>query len=161
MKINIFLQSEMLDDIELVEVAANSTPKDVVAACISRLPSHANEKEFLLFVEDEDDAEHIDNLTTIPDGLRVHLHRMKGIDVQVRYAGRDVRRSFRPSTTIGRIKIWATAELGISGPDAAELMLQIAGTDVRPDLDTHVGALVKSPDHAIAFDLVPAPRVNG
>jgi hypothetical protein len=59
----------------------------------------------------------------------VHLHRLKVIDVIVRYAGRDVRRAFRPSATVDRIKHWSTRELGIAPSDASELMLQVSGTD--------------------------------
>jgi hypothetical protein len=51
--------------------------------------------------------------------------------------------------------------LGISPPDAAELMIQVTGTDKRPDPDTNVGALAKVPAKALSFDLVPSPRVNG
>jgi hypothetical protein len=40
-------------------------------------------------------------------------------------------------------------------------MLQVSGTDVRPDPDVHLGSLVKAPHHSVGFDLVPAPRVNG
>ena len=90
-----------------------------------------------------------------------HLHRLKSIDVIVRYAGRDVRRAFRPSATVGRVKKWATRELSVEPSDAAELMLQISGTDNRPDADIHIGTLVKAPKHSLEFDLVPSPRVNG
>lgn len=161
MSIHIFLQSEALADIEVVELPVSAGVKELRAACVSLLPLETDEKEFFLYVEDEDDEEHADKLKKIPEGLRVHLHRLKGIDVQVRYAGRDVRRTFRPSATIARIKNWATQELGVAPPDAAELMLQICGTDTRPDSDIHIGSLVHSPSRSIAFDLVPSPRVNG
>ena len=69
--------------------------------------------------------------------------------------------AFRPSATVARVKKWATHDLGISVSDAAELMLQVTGTDNRPDADTHIGTLVKGPGKALSFDLVPSPRVNG
>jgi len=61
----------------------------------------------------------------------------------------------------GRIKKWVAHELGISPSDAAELMLQVTGTDKRPDPDTNIGALAKAPAKALSFDLVPSPCING
>lgn len=161
MTIQIFLQSELLRDIEVIELPGNASAKDLREACLAKLPNGMNSKEFHLFVENDDDDQPVEKLKGIPEGLRVHLHRLKGIDVLVRYAGRDVRRSFRPSATVGRVKNWATHELGIAASDAAELMLQISGTETRPDADIHIGSLVQAPVRTLSFDLVPSPRVNG
>lgn len=161
MKIQVFVQSEVLQDIEVLELPGDAGSKELRSACFALLPAGTDQKEFHLYVEDDDNEEHVETLKKIPDGLRVHLHRLKGIDVQVRYAGRDVRRTFRPSATIARVKRWSTRELGIAPSDAAELMLQISGTETRPDTDVHIGSLVKAPARSISFDLVPSPRVNG
>lgn len=161
MTIQIFLQSELLADIEVIELALNASENELREACLAKLPVGHEGEEFHLFIEDEDDDRPFEKLQGIPEGLRVHLHRQKGIDVIVRYAGRDVRRSFRPSSTVGRIKHWATQELGIAASDAAELMLQVSGTDSRPDSDTHIGTLVQAPAKSLSFDLVPSPRING
>lgn len=160
MKINVFLQSELLNDIEVIEIESDSGHTALRAACLAMFNLGPDENVFL-FVEDEDDEHAFEKIKHIDDGLRVQLHRLKSIDVIVRYAGKDARRSFRPSTTVGRTKKWATQELGIAPSDAAELMLQIKGTDSRPDADIHIGTLVKSPQHTLEFDLVPSPRVNG
>jgi hypothetical protein len=161
MKTMIFAQSELLDEVKALEVGAGIGPKALREALISLLPKSVDAKVIQFYLEDSDDEHAFDQLKEIPHGLRVHLHRLKGIDVTVRYAGRDVRRTFRPSATIQRVKRWAAQEFGISASDAAELMLQVAGTDKRPDVDTHIGALVKFPDKATCFDLVPSTRVNG
>jgi hypothetical protein len=161
MNVQVFLQSELLRDIEVLELPRDTSPKGLRDACIAKLPQELDAKEFHLFVEDDDDEQPAEKLKQIPEGLRVHLHRLKGIDVTVRYGGRDVRRTFRPSATVGRIKRWSTHELGIAPSDAAELMLQISGTENRPDADTHVGSLVQLPARSISFDLVPSPRING
>ncbi len=160
MKVKVFLQSELLSDIEVVEVESGGGHAALRAACLEKVNLQPNEKIFL-FMEDEDDEHALEKLEQVDENLRVHLHRLKSIDVIVRYAGKDVRRSFRPSTTVGRVKKWATHELRIAPSDAAELMLQIKGTDSRPDPDIHIGTLVKSPGHILEFDLVPSPRVNG
>lgn len=160
MKVQVFLQSELLGDIAVVEVESIGGHAALRAACLEKLDRQPDEEVFI-FVEDDDDERALEKLDEIAEGLCVQLHRLKSIDVIVRYAGRDVRRSFRPSATVGRVKKWATHEMGVAPSDAAELMLQISGTDRRPDTDTHIGTLVKAPTRTIEFDLVPSPRVNG
>jgi hypothetical protein len=161
MKITVFVQSELLPEVQAVEVDHDTTAHALRAALLSLLPQQPEIQTLALYVEDSDDELALEKLTEIPDGLRVQLHRLKGIDVTVRYAGRDVRRTFRPSATLMRVKRWATREFGITPSDAAELMLQVSGTDQRPDPDTHIGSLVKSPQKSLCLDLVPSTRVNG
>ena len=161
MNIRVFLQSELLSDIEVIELPQCASTMDLRNICAKRLPSDVDTTGVYFFVENEDDDEAVDSLASVPNGLRVHAHRLKKIKVQVRYAGHVVNRVFRPSASIGRIKKWATRELGISPSDAAELMLQISGSDIRPDKDVHVGSLVCAPKNSIVFDLVPSPRING
>jgi len=161
MKIKVFVQSEALDDINVLEIEDSLNHKALQEACKAILPTVTNKEEFHLTLEDDDDENSLEKLKQIPEGVALHLHRLKNINVEVRYAGRDVNRTFRPSATIGRIKKWAAKELGIAPSDAAELMLQISGTNDRPDNDIHLGALVKAPAKSICFDLVPSPRVNG
>lgn len=157
----VFLQSEVLNDVEVLDLKSGATKHDLRKACLVRLAPQYQGEAFMLFVEDDDDEDAVDKLDVITDGLRVHLHRLKAITVTVRYAGREERRTFRPNATIARVKRWAAHAFNISASDAAELMLQIAGTDTRPDPDVHLGSLVKAPRDSVCFDLVPAPRVNG
>lgn len=161
MKVMIFAQSELLSDVRTVEVEHDVGSAGLREALLAVLPQTPDRNSLLWYIEDSDDEHAIENMTEIPHGLRVHLHRLKGIDVVVRYAGRDVRRTFRPSATIRRVKRWATQEFGIAPSDATELMLQISGTDQRPDPDTHIGSLVKFPNKSLCLDLVPSTRVNG
>ena len=160
MKVNTFLQSELIADVLVIEVDAATGHEALHELCLLKAGAPRNE-QFVLSIEDDDDELAVSKLGAIPEGLRLHLHRLKGIDVAVKYSGRDVRRTFRPSATIARIKRWAAQELNIAPSDALELMMQIHGTELRPDGDVHVGSLVKHPAHHIAFDLVPSPRVNG
>lgn len=160
MKVNTFLQSELIADVLVIEIEATAGNQALRELCL-RKAGAPRDVQFLLSIEDDDDELAFDKLGVIPDGLRLHLHRLKGIDVAVKYSGRDVRRTFRPGATIARVKRWATQELTIAPSDALELMMQIHGTEKRPDGDVHLGSLVKHPAHHIAFDLVPSPRVNG
>jgi hypothetical protein len=161
MKVMIFAQSELLSNVQAVEVDHAVGASGLREKVLALLPQSPEVQALQLYLEDSDDEHAIEKLTEIPHGLRVHLHRLKGIDVTVRYAGHDVRRTFQPSATILRVKRWAAHEFGIPASDAAELMLQISGTERRPDPDTHIGALVKVPRKALCLDLVPSTRVNG
>lgn len=160
MQVQIFLQSEVLRDVEVIEIDDGVTHDVLHRVCLSKLKAVPAE-ELILFIEDNDEERPFETLERIPEGLRVHLHRLKAIEVIVRYAGRDVRRPFRPSATVGRVKNWSTHELSIVPSDASELMLQVAGTDNRPDPDVHIGTLLTFPQHRLTFDLVPSPRING
>jgi hypothetical protein len=94
-------------------------------------------------------------------GVRVHLHRCKHIEVEVRFGAEVLRHPFRPATTVVRVRLWAGHKLGMRPGDIAEHVLQLAGTEVQPDVDTHIGALTKCPKCSVSFDLVPAHRING
>jgi hypothetical protein len=118
--------------------------------------------QWLLFTEDADDP--------LPEGVKaaaengalfLHQSRCRRVAVVVRYAGRTVQDSFGPGTTLAKIKRWAEKKLGIEAADAAELALQIAGTQDRPDEATHVGSLVVPTACAVTFDLLPTDRING
>jgi hypothetical protein len=161
MKVTVFAQSELLNDVHVLELDQNAGASGLRESLLSILPKGKETEELRFYVEDSDDERDFENLNVIPDGLRIHLHRLKSIDVTVRYAGRDVQRTFRPSATVRRVKHWAVRALNISSSDAAELMLQVSGTDTRPDPDTHIGTLVRFPTKALCFDLVPSTRVNG
>jgi len=158
MALRIFLQSGFLDGVEVIEIEEHAGHAVLHAAILERL---GNRTEEIFVTIEDDDAEHaLRDLEKLVDGLSVHAHHRKEIGVIVRYAGRHIHRVFRPSATVSRVKAWALTELCVSESDGAELMLQIAGTDVRPDVDVHVGALAKH-HHEVTFDLVPSPRING
>jgi hypothetical protein len=160
-KVCVFLQSEFLPDVRALEIENATNVAKLRDRLMEVIPAGIDPPTVGFYLEDSDDELILEELAEIPDGLRVHLHRLRGIDVAVRYAGRQVQRTFRPSATIRRVKHWAVREFKISHSDAAELMLQIAGTDQRPDADTHIGALVIYPQKSLCLDLVPSARVNG
>ena len=81
--------------------------------------------------------------------------------VKVTYSGRVVQQVFGPGRTVGAVKIWAAKEFGIPREDAAELVLQLTGTQDQPDVDVHIGTLAACPACAVAFDLVPNQRIQG
>lgn len=113
-----------------------------------------------LFLEDEDEPLSPDRRIDAP-AIFVHHSRCKRIEVTVRYAGRTFEHKFGPGTTLKTIKRRAEKKLDIDSADAAELSLQIAGTNNRPDEATHVGSVADPSACSVIFDLVPSDRING
>jgi len=163
MKSKIYLQSEFLSDMILVEVDENANHETVRAACLAALPAEGRGGEILLFEEDVEGGpvQHGMGEFRKEHGVRLHAHRCLQVEVTVQFNGRVAKRKFAPSATIGRIKAWAGKDFGMSPEDIAEHVLQIAGTTIQPDPDQHVGVFAKHPQCAVTFDLVPAHRING
>lgn len=162
-KINVFLQGEEIKDVLRLEFEPQHTAADVRRACASRLGIPVDEG-MAVFLEDGE--ERVDESATVESlagkhGVRLHLHRCHRIAVKVTYSARTVENAFGPGTSIGAVKRWAAGKFGISKDDAAELLLQIAGTHEQPDVDVHIGTLAACPACALAFDLVPNPRIQG
>lgn len=161
-KINVFLQGEGIKDVVRLQLEPQSTAIDVKRACASH--GFQVNGEAAVFAEEQDEPL-ADGVTvgsfTGKHGARLHVHRCRRVGVKVMYSGRVVERSFGPGRTVGAVKKWAAQELGIGKEDAAELILQLAGTHEQPDVDVHIGALARCPACALAFDLVPNPRIQG
>lgn len=161
-KINVFLQGEGIKDVIRLQVEPQNTALDVRRACAS----HGKQEncDDAVFLEDQDeplsDGVMVDSLAG-KHGVRLHIHRCRRISVKVTYSGQVLEQVFGPGRTVGAVKKSAAKELRIPKEDAAELILQIAGTHEQPDVDVHIGTLVASPACAVAFDLVPNPRIQG
>jgi hypothetical protein len=94
--------------------------------------------------------------------LRLHLSHCHHVDVSARFNGEIVTRHFPPGATIARVHHWAARRAFDMTPrDAAEHVLQIQGSTVRPDRDVHIGTLTGGNACCVAFDLVPRKRVEG
>jgi hypothetical protein len=170
MTTRVFLQSPLLPDMVVFTIDASATAADLKEKCLAQLPEAARSASLDVSDEFEADAEReADEVeaggedqshSAEPKSRRVHIGRCKRVKVSVRYAGRTVEREFRPAATIKRVTAWAIRKLHISPGDAHELVLQVAGSDVQPSSDKHVGLFVD--DHCRAvFDLVRGYTVNG
>lgn len=113
-----------------------------------------------LFLEDEEEPLSPDRRIDAP-AIFVHHSCCKRVEVIVRYAGRTFEHKFGPGTTLKTIKRRVEKKLDIDAADAAELSLQIAGTNDRPDEATHVGSVTDQATCSVVFDLVPSDRING
>jgi len=160
--IDIFYQGEGLREIEHIEVGPEQTLSSVKALILEK---HGLQGDVLIFLEDSDEP--LDEAVAVrqqagPTGLKVHLHRCRHIEVDVRFNNETARHRFGPGATIARVKRWAAEhKFGMTPEEASEHVLQILGTQDRPSPGTHLGALTKCPDCRLVFDLVPDQRVNG
>ncbi|MHB1926163.1 MAG: hypothetical protein ACYCRD_02720 [Leptospirillum sp.] len=162
-KVDVFLQGEGIKDIVRLQLEPHNTALDVKRACVS-FRGVQLDGEFAVFMEDQDeplnDSMTLDLLVG-KHGVHMHAHRCRRVVVKVTYSGRTVEHTFGPGTTVGSVKRWAASDLGISKEDAAELILQIAGSHEQPDVDVHIGSLTFCPACSIIFDLVPNARIQG
>jgi len=161
----VYIQSEHLPDIKLIEINEEATIEELTNFAISVLPAEIDSNQLTLSVEGDDDslcdkASHVKHLKH-EHGIRIHLHRCKHINVQVSFNGNTVQRESNPAMTVGKIRQWAGHALGMQSADVAEHVLQISGSNEQPDIDVHIGALTQFPGCSVMFDLVPAHRING
>lgn len=90
----VYIQSEFFSDIKLVEINDEATIAELKHAVLALLPAGTDVSDLTLSVEDEDDdpnrhATHVKHLKK-EHGVRVHLHRCKQIEVQVRFCAEVV-----------------------------------------------------------------------
>jgi hypothetical protein len=162
--IEILLQGEGVPDIQVVRLGHDKTVADLLAAAAAHR-KEVLEGDFLVFVED--DEEPLAPGAALPEGAhgqpaRLHVHRCRQVEVAVTFNGVTKEHRFGPGTTVATVKKWAAIKaFGMTPADAAEHVLQLAGTTDRPEPDTHIGALVRCPHCLLRFDLVPHKRVEG
>src|SRR5665213_2232928 len=107
MSIRIYIQSDLVFDVQVVEVPMHSGHEDVKKACLAILPPEARGFE-LFFFEEDAESEFACTAAELqkPHGAHLHVHRCKHCHVSVRYNGKEVEHQFRPSATIQRVHDW-------------------------------------------------------
>lgn len=164
--IQVFIQGEGVHDIRVLELPADATVRDLVAAAVARGFLTAGDGKAAVFIEDADDALS-PGATLAAAGINhqgsVHVHRCKKVVVTVHFNGAQKSHAFGPGATVHRVKQWAVGKKGfdLAPVDAAEHVLQATGGTERPDEDVHIGVLVHAPNCALEFDLVAKVRVEG
>jgi hypothetical protein len=123
-------------------------------------------EEVVVLLEDQDEALDV-TLTLEGGGVSDRAHVFCGprsrIEVVVSFNGERKEHEFAASARVDRVFRWATGEHGfhLSKADSAEHTLALAGSDVIPAGDVHLGSLdEKTPGH-VAFSLIPKHRYEG
>ncbi|WNO03998.1 DUF7665 family protein [Rhodoferax mekongensis] len=166
----IFLQSSLLADMVVLSVDENLSDAEIKQRCIQALPTEFQSDELVLTEEErysEGKAEDFSEGLTASKkdssksrSKRYHIGRCKKVTVKVRYAGQTHERSFSPAATVEQVKVWALHAFHVASSDAAELTLQLIGSETQPSRDVHVGALADTHCN-VGFDLVRSYTVNG
>jgi len=160
--IDVYYQAEGLPDIQHLESQPERDFGDLKREIVQR---HQLPAEALIFLEDADEPskdgaklrEHAGRA-----GLKVHVHRCREVEVHVTFNGETVHHRFAPAATVARVKKWAAEKkFGMTPQEATEHVLQLSGTQVRPDPNVHIGRLAACPKCRVDFDLVPNERING
>jgi hypothetical protein len=95
-------------------------------------------------------------------GGHVHCHRCRRVEVMVHYGSGTRRHKFSPATTVASATVWAKKKYKLTDSDAVTYVLQITGTNVVPQANSHLGELVHFPKCELCFDIVPStPKVEG
>lgn len=160
--IDVFYQGEHIREVSHLELDPAHTIEILKAKIIEK---HGGHEELLIFLEDADEPL---ALTVVVGELfkagpgKVHVHRCRRVDVTVSFGQEVAKGHFGPGATVAHVKNWAAEKkFHMTPADAAEHRLQIKGTHEQPPPGTHIGALESCSACAIAFDLVPAKRVQG
>ena len=151
MQKRVIVQAPFAPDGLVIKVGEGISADGLTQAILAGLPAEHAAPDLKVFDEadDEEDTREFAEEEALQRGRVVHVGRCLLVEAEVRYAGRIVERRFLPVTRIGRIKRWAVRQLGIDQADANELVLEVAGTNIQPSRDKHVGSFVEGR---------PAPR---
>lgn len=163
MQKRIIVQSPFAPDGLVIKVGEGISAEDLTHAILAGLPAEHSAPDLKVFDEadDEEDTREFGEDENLQPGRVVHVGRCLLVETKVRYAGRLVERRFLPVTRIGRVKRWAVRQFGIDHADANEMVLQVAGTNIQPSRDKHVGNFVEGGICTATFDLVRTYTVNG
>ncbi len=161
--IQLFLQSEGNRRIELIEIDANATVREILFAAVRAGLPEEYRTDALVFgqhCETPLDPDTILSVVGICDKHRIHVHRCHKIEVTLHFNDITEKLHFPPSATVERVKRHFIEKIHMSPVDATEHVLQICGSSDRPEPDNHIGALV-SCTCSLCFNLVPIKRVEG
>ena len=162
----LFIQGEGIPKITLVKVHLKDTVEGVIKVAQEYGLSTPEGAEVFVFIENTDSPFALDakiDETGLTPRSRVHFHSCRRVELTVNFKENQLKEFFPPSATVAWVKNWAVGKDGVdmSPVDAAEHTLQACRSTARPDEEMHIGTLVKFPDCAICFDLVPKQRVEG
>lgn len=164
-KLQIFVQAQGRREIGVLELPAHATVRDLIAAAQAQ---GFGSKDATCSVYREDAEGALSPNATLEaagvgDRSSVHVSQCTRVAVTVHFNGAQRTATFGPGVPMHRVKQWAVGKQGfdLTPVDAAEHVLQITGTQERPDEDVHVGALAHAPTCAVEFDLVAKVRVEG
>ena len=158
----VFVQVQGTSGITEAELAAQATHDELEAALSAAgvpIPDGA-----LLFIDEEESSLHRqagEPVEGLKHGCRLHYTRCRSIEVTAHFLEKTARKAFAPGARVRKVKAWAVVEFKLDGHDAAEHVLQICNSTIRPPTDTPIHELTDHHKCSVCFDLVPEKRVEG
>lgn len=160
-ELQLFLQIEGVRRIEVIKLPADATAELLLREA-RRLGLVV--EDVLIFVDGRDEPVALDIVLReigVGHHHHVHAHRCRHIEVTVHFNATTKKRAFTPHATVAQVKAWFVHAIEMPPLDAGEHVLQLTGTQDRPETDLHLGTLAQHPHCAIDFTLVPKKRVEG
>lgn len=161
--IQLFLQFEGSRGIELVELDGDAPGREILAAAVRLGFAETHLEEAHIFGPEGDAPLKLDvplSKQGIRDKHRVHVHRCKKIEVTLHFNELTEVMQFPPANTVDHVKKRFVHAIHMSPVDATEHVLQLCGSEDRPEPDTQIGTLV-SGCCSLCFNLVPIKRIEG
>ena len=157
------IHSALVKDGLVIKLDDQASAEQIKQAVLAALPQELCTPDLEIFDEADDDVEtrQFADGEELRHGQILHVGRCRQVEAVIRYAGRVVQHRFVPATRIGRVRRWAIHHLHISAADANGLVLQVAGTNIQPGRDQHVGSYVEAGTCVATFDLVRSYTING
>lgn len=162
-KIQLFLQYEGSRRVELIQLETDALVDDVLEAAVRLGFSEAHRADAHVFGP-VDDTPLKPNVPLSKQGIcdkqRVHVHRCRKVEVTLHFNELTEVMQFAPANTVEHVKKRFVHAIRMSPVDATEHVLQICGSNDRPEPDTQIGTLVCGCCE-ICFNLVPIKRIEG
>lgn len=163
-KIKVFVQAGGVKQIKLHELDSSANVGSILQGLTADLGLPPG--DYRLFHEGAEAPLAMDvslSAAGITSRASVHVTQCKKVAVTVNFNGTSKVRDFGPGVPIHTVKAWAVGPQGfnLNPVDAADHVLQLTGTNERPDADVHIGSLAQEPGCTVSFDLVPKVRVEG
>lgn len=158
----IFIQvhgSPKIVEAELSVAATLGELHEALAA--AGIPVEAETFIFLDEAENHVQGERHEPVHGLKHGGRVHVTHCRRIKTTVQFLDKTAEHEFAPGTHVRKVKEWAAHTFEMTPKDAAEHVLQLCNSTVRPPSDTPLHQLVHGHECAVCFDLVPEKRVEG
>jgi len=158
-KVFIFVEEQGVEGLRELELAPTLTADEFRQALIAA--GATIDAETGVFVDESEEIGAHAEPVELKAGSRIHVSRCKRIIVTAHFQDKTAEKKFPPGTLVGRVKAWAVHEFKLQPKDAAEHVLQICKSTVRPASDTPLQRLTDHHSCAVCFDLVPEKRVEG
>ena len=161
--IQLFLQFEGNRSIELIQLDGDAPGREILAAAVRLGFAESHLKDAHIFGTEGDAPLKLEvplSKQGIGDKQRVHVHRCRKIEVTLHFNELTELMQFPPANTVDHVKKKFVHAIHMSPVDATEHVLQLCGSEDRPEPDTQIGTLV-SGCCSLCFNLVPIKRIEG